>query len=90
MDEKCWSNYQTAKVETKHAYSEYSLASRNLELARIKERLAEIKSQHEPVHAKYCDILDKAFPNGAPEGLMDKIRDSIFWACDYVVMGKNG
>ena len=42
-------NYMTAQEKKRTAYAEYNYASKKLELAGIKERLAEIRSQHEPM-----------------------------------------
>lgn len=41
--------YMKAKETTKAALAEYNAASTRLELARVRERLAEIVSQHNPL-----------------------------------------
>ena len=43
--------YMLAQAETRAAYAEYNSAARGLELARIRERLAELRSQHEPLNS---------------------------------------
>jgi hypothetical protein len=42
-------SYQLAVANKKAAYAEYNYASKKLEHEQIMERLAEIKSQHEPM-----------------------------------------
>ena len=62
----------TARKET--AYQQYNYAGANLENCQIRERLAEIKSQHEPLAA----LME------AP--LSD--RDRLYAAAFYVVVGR--
>lgn len=45
----------SAQAETRRWKAEHENASARLELARIKERIAELRSQHEPVHAAGLD-----------------------------------
>ena len=44
-----FSNYMMAKEKKQRCYAEYDAASQRLVNAGIHERLAEIKSQHEPL-----------------------------------------
>ena len=46
--------YQLKITETKAAYNNYNYAGVALELARIKERLAMIESQHSPL----CNLIE--------------------------------
>lgn len=66
--------YMTARSDAKAAYAEYNSASRGLELARINERLAEIKSQHEPLNA----LLNQKMTE----------RERLHAAAFYVVVGR--
>lgn len=43
-------SYQLRKAEKDAAYNNYNYASQKLENSKIMERLAELKSQHEPLH----------------------------------------
>lgn len=56
------------------AYAEYNAAARGLDLARINERLAEIKSQHEPL----ARLIDQRMSE----------RDRLYAAAFYVVVGR--
>jgi hypothetical protein len=66
--------YLLAQQETKTAYELYNYASAALENAKIKERLAEIKSQHEPL----ASLIDKPLSE----------RDRLLHAAFYVVVGR--
>lgn len=61
--------------ETKTAFANYCLASTNLDLAKIRERLAEAKSQHDPL----ASIITNA-------SLSD--REKLYAAAFWVVIGK--
>ena len=63
---------QQARKET--CYARYSHASAALENAQIKERLAEIKSQHEPLASLAEQPLSE--------------RDRLYAAAFYVVVGR--
>ena len=66
--------YMTAKANRETAYERYNYAGAILENAQIKERLAEMISQHEPL-AALCDIS------------MNE-RDRMYAAAYYVVVGR--
>ena len=66
--------YQKAKAETRAARNEYNYSSVALELAEIKERLAEMASQHEPLAA----LRDTAMTE----------RDMLYAAAYYAVVGR--
>ena len=69
-----FAKYQTAKAEARAAYERYNYAGAALELARIKERLAEMASQHEPLAA----LRDAAMCE----------RDRLYAAAYYAVVGR--
>ena len=69
-----FAQYQTAKAEARAAYERYNYASTALELARIKERLAEMASQHEPLAA----LRDEAMTE----------RERLYAAAHYAVVGR--
>lgn len=66
--------YMKAQADSRAAMAEYNAASRALELAKIRERLAQIKSQHEPLHS----LLDARLSE----------RDRLYEAAFYVVTGR--
>lgn len=67
-------HYMTAQAEKRAAYERYNYAASALETAQIKERLAEIKSQHNPLAALLALPLSE--------------RDRLFAAAFYVVVGR--
>lgn len=67
-------NYMHMQDCARGAYSEYNAAARGLELARINERLAEIKSQHEPL----AKLMEQPLSE----------RDRLYAAAFYVVIGR--
>lgn len=67
-------DYMNAQERRRTAYERYNYAGTALELAYIKERLAEIKSQHEPLNG----LLSKAMSE----------RDRLYAAAFYVVIGR--
>jgi hypothetical protein len=69
-----FSRYMLAQEERRTAYERYNYAGAALELARIRERLAEIGSQSEPL----ASLLTK--PLGE--------RDRLYSAAFYVVVGR--
>lgn len=69
-----FSAYTLAKETRERRYAEYNTASKALALAQIKERLAEIKSQHEPI----ASLLEKK---------MDE-RERLHAIAFYVVVGR--
>lgn len=75
------SNYFRAQAETEAARQLRNYASAKLELCQIKERLAEIYSQHEPI-ASLCGPLEGDFP---PEKAM---RTRLQGIANYVVIGR--
>lgn len=66
--------YFAAQTEKRRAYAAYNYAGADLELAEIKERLAEIRSQHEPL-AKIC-------------GANSALREQMIAVAFYVVVGR--
>lgn len=70
--------YMLAKSEKEKAYEQYNYASCNLKNAQIMERLAEIKSQHQPLSG----LID-----GTEEEYL-KMRDKLYAAAFYVVVGR--
>ena len=72
-------NYFRTQAETEAAKQQYNYASANLKLCRIKERLAEIKSQHEPIN-DLCRNLDSM----TKDGMRQRLVDIAF----YVVIGR--
>lgn len=69
-----FSAYMLAKEGAKRAYADYNAASTGLNLARINERLAEIKSQHDPLATLLTRPLSE--------------RDRLYAAAFYVVVGR--
>jgi len=63
-----------AQKEKEAAYNLYNYAGERLELAKIKERLAYLRSQHEPLHGF---IKDKGIS-----------RDDAVKIAEHVVLGK--
>lgn len=50
--------YRIASAERREAFEAYNTASARLQLAQIRERLAEIKSQYQPINS----LLEKSMP----------------------------
>jgi hypothetical protein len=73
-DPLAFSTYQLRQAEKREAYEMYNFAMQLLENRQIKERLAEILSQSEP--------LDKLISTVMPE------RDRLYAAAFYVVVGR--
>ena len=67
-------NYMLAIERKKAAYEKYNYASTNLEICQIKERLAEIWSQHEPL----ASLLNSKMTE----------RERLYAAAFYVVVGR--
>ena len=66
--------YMLAQSKRETAYERYNYASSALKLAQIKERLAETKSQHEPLAGLINAELSE--------------RDRLYAAAYYVVVGR--
>lgn len=66
--------YEKAQAERETAYQRYAYAAVALENARVHERLAEIKSQAEPLNG----LLGRAMSE----------RDRLYAAAFYVVVGR--
>jgi hypothetical protein len=66
-------NYMKAQAEKRAAYERYNYAVAALENAQIKERLAEIKSQQEPLAGLLSQPLSE--------------RDRLYASAFYVVVG---
>ena len=66
--------YFRAQAESRAAVAQYDSASRQLTLAKIYERLAEIKSQHEPLNSLLTQPLSE--------------RDRLYAAAFYVAIGR--
>ena len=73
-DPLAFSRYQLRQAEKREACEKYTYAGQLLENRQIKERLAEILSQSEP--------LDKLISTVMPE------RDRLYAAAFYVVVGR--
>jgi len=67
-------NYMKAQAERRAAYERYNYAAEALKNAQIKERLAEIKSQNEPLAGLLSQPLSE--------------RDRLYTAAYYVVVGR--
>lgn len=74
MSDTVFLQYMLAQERKHAAHERYNFASAALELARIKERLAELLSQHEPI-AKLCDASMTE-------------RDRLYAAAHYAVVGR--
>jgi hypothetical protein len=66
--------YQLRQVERREAYEKLNYASTLLDLRQIKERAAELASQHEPT---------ATFSGGDAD-----VRQRILWAVHYVLTGR--
>jgi hypothetical protein len=66
--------YQYTKAQTSEAYEKYNYASQLLENRQIRERLAEIKSQADPLEALIAKPMSE--------------RDRLYAAAFYVVVGR--
>ncbi len=67
-------NYMIATANKETAQARYSYAASALEVTQIKERLAEIKSQHEPL----AGLISKPLSE----------RDRLYAAAFYVAIGR--
>ncbi len=67
-------SYFLARSERERAYERYNYALSSLDNAKIIERLAEIKSQHEPLASLLIESLSE--------------RDRLYAAAFYVVVGR--
>ena len=74
--------YMNMQDRTKTAYSEYCNAGSKLTLAKINERLAEIKSQYEPI-ATLVGVDEREAPNTYSD-----YREKMYAAAYYVVRGR--
>lgn len=54
-----WLHYQHAKAETKAAYERYNYAASALDMARVRERAAEVASQAEPLNSLIASDMDE-------------------------------
>jgi hypothetical protein len=66
--------YQKAGADREAAFQQYCYAGVNLELCKIRERMAEIKSQHEPL----ASLIEKPISE----------RDRLYAVAFYVVNGR--
>jgi hypothetical protein len=73
-DGSAFQDYMRAQAERRAAYERFNYAVSALENAQIKERLSEIKSQHEPLAILLAKPLSE--------------RDRLYAAAYYVVMGR--
>lgn len=67
-------NYMLQQACKEAAFQQYNYAATKLENAQIRERLAEIKSQHEPLAGLLTQALSE--------------RDRLYAAAFYVVVGR--
>lgn len=74
MTTDSFANYQRAQAEKRAAYEHYCHAGAVLENALIRERLAEIKNQHEPL----AGLLSRSMSE----------RDRLYASAFYVVVGR--
>jgi hypothetical protein len=88
MDTSYWARFEIAKANKNTAYAEYNSASRALNLAQIKERHAEIRSQHEPIHSRISNAEEEFEKTKDAEKLVAEMKKIVFFACDYVVIGR--
>jgi hypothetical protein len=72
--ETAFLRYTLAQAERKVAYERYNYAGAALENAQVRERLAEIRSQHEPL----ASLLERPMSE----------RDRLYAAAFYVVVGR--
>ena len=68
------SNYRYAQAEREAAYQRLNYATEALENARVRERLAEIKSQHDPINNMIHSMLSA--------------REMLYASAFYVVTGR--
>jgi hypothetical protein len=73
-DGSAFLDYMRVQAERRAAYERYNYAGAALENAQIKERLSEIKSQHEPLARLMAQPLSE--------------RDRLYAAAYYVVVGR--
>lgn len=72
-------DYMLAKLEKEKAYEQYNYASANLKLKQIFERLAELKSQHDPLAQKVYELS---------RADVSKSRDLLYSVAFYAVVGR--
>lgn len=70
-------NYMRARAERQAAFERYTASASALENAQIHERLAEIKSQHEPLSTLLSQLSQPL-----------NERDMLYAAAYYVVVGR--
>lgn len=85
-----FNTYMIRKSEKDVAYQDYCRASARLELAQIKERLAETRSQHEPIakllsELKFCKDCNNK--DRLPCGCSENNRNILDRIATYVVCG---
>lgn len=73
-------HYMHAKSDKEAAFQQYNYASEKLRNAQIMERLAEIKSQHQPLASLVGEI--------ASDEEYRKMRDKLYASAFYVVVGR--
>ena len=69
-----FADYMARQTETRLAQAERSKATIKLEFARVKERAAELRSQHEPLHTLTAGDTEER----------QRILDAVF----YVLVGR--
>lgn len=74
--------YLHRQDKTAAARAEVSAASRKLELSQIHERLAELKSQHEPL----AKMIEELRAHGDLD--RDRLREALYASAFYVVAGR--
>ncbi len=75
--------YINSQLKTEIAKEKYNHSSTRLELARIKERFAEIKSQHDPLNKLLEDL---GYPMDSQ--IRNEIREKLINLVNYVVVGR--
>lgn len=82
--------YQLAQANKRTARERYEAAGQALDLASIRERLAEAECQHEPVHKIVVEDLLEVTPNegGMPDALYKAVRKACLRVAFYVAIGR--
>jgi hypothetical protein len=76
-----FSAYMEAQEHTRRMFAEYNSASRGLEMAKVKERCAEVRSQSEPLKT----LMDKLGIGGVR---YEEARELLCGLAEYVVLGR--
>lgn len=80
-----FSSYANRRNITEAAVQAHNYAGQKLENARIHERLAELKSQHDPLASLIATLPNAPYPH-SPE--YTELREAIYAAAFFVVIGR--